>query len=252
MMGWSEFSTASGITRHGPEPHPFLQRMWAVEARLIDTPATQATDPLEIFRFVSRDFTDPSQVPPNAPPGKTRYAVTFRALDYNPSGTSEFSDWTVRTTNYAGQNLILPGNTLQWVADAVPLFQNTSILQPAREITYLWHDVPSDPGTGYLPATLESNIAACVGRVNTAAFDGHPTETLLCLVPELRRKKSAAQQLVFDIQYKFLRLDAPNQTWNKLYRQGAGGGGYQAVQRVNDTANGPYLKATFTNLWRVV
>jgi hypothetical protein len=250
MLGWSEFSTGSGITRHGPEPHPFLVRMWATEARLIDTPSTMTTDAAETFKFVSRDFTDPSQVPPNAPAGKARYQVTFRALDYNPSGTSEFTDWTRKTTGYAGQNVIVPGNTLQWASDSQPLFQNATIIQPSREITYLWHDVPSDPATAYLPAALETNIIACVGRVNTSTFDGHPAETLLCLPPDLRPKKSAAQQLVYDITYKFLRLDASGQTWNKLLRPGAFA--YAAVQRIADTSNGPYLKGTFTNLWRVV
>lgn len=151
--------------------------------------------------------------------------ATFRPLPYQVrdnaemaaiNKTSELERWVEREFTHAMSEISLPPGALKFTEGPPeiinkPVPANASrLLIPKESLRYLWRDVPDPP--------LEA-IDNCVGLVNGSAFDGvrgfraWEPERLLCLPPQLKRRRSPTGRVSWDIVYNFL-VSPSEKGWN--------------------------------------
>lgn len=206
------------------------------------------------------------------------YECVFKPLPYEVWDddliTSELDRYVERDEKDGVDSLKVPGQSFTWGATgdtgqpagtAIPASLNLSpIPEPQNILTgistfrYMWHRVPGR-NVGTLAVLPRKNINACLSCVNNADFDpGYgpvlsggkwvfPAETLLLNSVEVRRIFSAAGFPLFEVTYELIHRP---QGWNKFLKNaGAGVVDFFKVLRAG-TANGVFLTADFTKLFR--
>ena len=161
--------------------------------------------------------------------GLARVEVLYRALPYEirtdaetyAAPLKELTRYVERKPTYAIQAQQIPTTQVRFLTTAESLEGAPSpyggglipeagvLVTSTQGLTYKWHKVPDIP---------ETAIDACVGTVNTFAFDGlagfgpYPAGHLLCQPPRVMRTRNCVGRVTWDIEYNFLfRPDAP---WN--------------------------------------
>lgn len=135
-----------------------------------------------------------------------------------PAGTYLTHRWSL-----SGEILTLPHSGLEWqnanadgdqdvAADLVP-----AQVIPTVEHQFTWHFVPNPPF---------ATIRDMFGKVNSAAFGGAATETLLFLGAEAQRDITTDGERTWTLDYRFqekaIKAGGTIATWNHFYRPDAG------------------------------
>lgn len=142
--------------------------------------------------------------------GVATLRATYRPRPYivrndaqnNAYGQGEIGRYVERIPRYAIQgmplaNIALKGG-LKLIQSQILVPEAGVMLVPTASWIYRWRDVPFYP---------REAILNCVGKVNSAEFDGiagwppFPAQNLLCQAPEIRMKRNACGQPAFDIDW---------------------------------------------------
>lgn len=241
MLGWS-VQNGANIERTLPDKHPVFDFMYATECELVQGigAPSQETEASDLIRFVNR--------PGSTTSGKCIVNVTYKNLDFDvrtdeeaaASGIGELSRYVTRTRSYATEALQIPGSSFVWTAgpkSGNPVSQPWTRTGYTMELSYLWTQVPSIP---------EAKISNCIGCVNHAPFDNPTwgTEKLLFVSPDIRRTRTAAGDVAYDITYKFLFRKSG---WNSFFIA-EDPPGFYGVKHSNNV-NYPYTPADLTQLF---
>ena len=244
------------LSRVLPQQHPEQPWLYAIDADLLEgvgIPGLNFNTGMIAFYRVEPAFAE----------GYARFAVTHRALDYDVLSDAtvngdELRRYVSRFETYAAENLTLNGSQYKFLGTTQSIQVNPVKLFPTKELTYLWHEVPIVP---------EKAIKACIGKVNSVAFDansptlraagiytGYDPETLLFLAPSWKRYYTKVGTLAYDVSYKFLyRPKDPNTGaggWNQFFRGSTFG--FQLITSDGTTGGKRvYDKADFAQLFQI-
>lgn len=188
----------------------------------------------------------------NANDGMLDYEVIYTPRDYEirndtdsaDYGGGELNRYVVRDKDYSIQSFPVPLGQVFFTegpneGTAIPAF-GQNLLFPREALVYRWLDVPDEPILA---------IKACMGKVNESPFDGlsgaltYDAQTLLCLAPKRRRKRSKTGRVCWEVTYNLLFQP---QTWNKF--PDATGAFYEALYG-DDTP--VYQPVDFDQLFKV-
>lgn len=161
----------------------------------------------------------------------------------------ELTRWVERQVDYSIEGIPIArwGQNLQYAEGDFrgrPIPEAGIKQNPTSTLHYTWHEVPDPPYAAYF---------ACVGRVNTRAFDGHggapayPEGTLLCMPWKLERKEGLTGRVVWTITYRFQHRA---QGWNKF--PAANGNFYLATFGGQAAGEKVYADAEFHSLFMPV
>jgi hypothetical protein len=243
-------------------------------------PITGKTDRISAIRYVSNDQGGTVGQKSNPGPedvfseGMAKYRVTFTPRLYEVRSDDDLASLSPGTAQTELNRFVTRKE--QFAIEAVPLakiaagqgdFTTLPPLQfitttwkakngisatipeagvrqlPTAQLTYIWHDVPDLPRTGF---------AQCVGRVNKADFDGvggapiYPAGTLLCQPWTTERSVNVCGRPTHQITYRFLFRP---QGWN--FFLAADGNFYEASFGGLVGAKQVYDSADFSLLFQV-
>lgn len=235
------------LLRALPEVHPDYEWMRAARCELINGLGYPGAGSAGQLAYKVRD----SQGNASNTPGYAVYRVTYRGFNYEfhqdaeaqASPIGEMCRYVERLQTYAGESVTYPDGSFQW-GPGEGTFTDKTIFEAVprnlltKQLTYIWHQVPLVPNTA---------IENCIGRVNSAVFDGrYPVNTLLFIAPEVEPIFDVVGNVIFNIKYQFIyRSDG----WNKLL---APDGRFRAVVRKADTTKSIYETADFAQLFTLL
>lgn len=241
MVG-SVVLNGNSIFRTIPELHPKLDWLYAAACDLIPVvlgvPGNATGDMIEYV------------------PGLARYRVTYRTLPYrvvadDAAQTTELYRYVERRWKPSVESLVTRGRFIWVTAPKDTIWEPLSILQPSAVYEYVWHQVPVAVDI-LLPATLQTNINAALGTMNSAAFDSgrFAARQLLCVAPEIVLTQAANADYTYRITYPFMYRE---NGWHKVYRPLTTGGSYQEVTETGTSLDRSiYATSNFDNLFKIV
>lgn len=247
------------VVRRGPEVHPVLPRLYAVEAELIEGVGAPdqplRTDVIRIAKLATAPVVGIDLPGPLVPgdrqqpaSGWAKVRVTYSSLPYGAVvddrlGSADYGTFALDTVlaSYVSRQIHpnvdstqIGGAYFKWVpqagtaetADQIGTESPVKTL-PFAEVRYTWHYVPMIKGPP--PEALGVGPASLLGRVNNAAFDGNsllgqafPVSTLLYLGCEVSDQYDhiGCPYPLRDLTYLFAYRP---QGWNSLYRRAVRG-----------------------------
>src|SRR4051812_40914675 len=168
MLGGAQI-VGGKLMRDLPEVYPDIDSLYCISCNLregIGRPRATGT-----FDSVEYD--------------RARYEVTYSILPYllvpdeaihNTPG-EELGRFVERQVQYEVEAITLPGAAFKWVDTG------TSIMEPG--VKNFW-GVTQEWNWFGLPDYPRAALVNCLGKTNSADFDGYPAGTLLLLSPEVR------------------------------------------------------------------
>lgn len=189
MVGHSTPDFAFGgrlIRRHLPNAHPVMSDLYCVSCELVRGDGVPLSDPRNgLIYFVDKKppISNIEILQGTAPPGWAVYNCTYRKLPFAvledqqvaPFEPPELYRYVQRKATFATESITYRGGQFYYVDGTVGA-QRTKIpegpvaLLGTQTLYYTHHQVPM-PGAGRLPKKMESAIEACIGKVNSVAFD---------------------------------------------------------------------------------
>ncbi len=250
-----------GAMRPNPDMstgHPQPQPQPGIQPPPLVLPGPVAPTGKVGYYDTSPDLADPTD-PQKAAGLSALVECLFSSLDYRvltdgelaamPNNQGELERFVVREPKFTVQSQPLPLGQLFFARDGGP-HQGQQIPDNAAykllfrgELTYTWHQAP---GVNW------DALQACIGAVNSAAFDGaangawppYPPETLLCTAPpSLKIYRTVQGQRQWRHSYSFIWRP---EGWNTLID---GDGLFHRVAYANGTPMFPL--ADFNTLFRL-
>jgi hypothetical protein len=247
------------LVRYPPEAHPRWPRMFArtVEfTRELSEPAVDVAGALVWTGDVE------VAVGYEATPG-----VRWGREDDRPPGVAhEAWRWVERRREWDVVALPIPKRLLVFAFDITVLVPEPgSRITPSGLHVMKWLNVPATvdgQGVPQLPGTLEANLAACVGRVNSVTFDGRfPPRTALMLAPKQELVPQSDGSASWNLEYHFAirggrdltgaafqNVGTPDPAWDRLVRAD---GQYWRVVRKDDVTKSIYDTVDLHTAFRV-
>lgn len=215
LLGYTYLGAAAfgylPLRRFTPDPHPRWAQAYCVEATVEGIGHERTNGTIATINNATGDVAF----------DKALVKATYKSLDYDIKEDSEIvstklaaQDETLRfvTRTYGvnsefftfdGKMLFVSGPTGDSGA------KQMTGERPAKQIyrvekTMTWHQVPARPDDPYNVPTYDA-IKACMGKINSAVFDGDPAGTVLFLgVDPQRSRPSLVDGTVYwTISYKF-------------------------------------------------
>jgi hypothetical protein len=171
------------------------------------------------------------------------------------------SRYVERSRVYGAQNLPIPGTSLKFSTvpqETIPT--SIPVRFPSQNLIYKWYQIPaggSPQVMGVLPTSLETNIQACLGTVNSLPFDmayaNYQPGYLLYLQPRLHFYTAYDGSIYCDIEHLFIFRQYPH---NWFLKRALFAGGNTVVFELathdgTQTGRAAYLTADHNLLFKV-
>ena len=268
LLGFSRVGFAGSeivLRRSLPEKHPDIPAMYCVRADMIGgkgTPQHQHDSGLIAFYAAAL----PANMLGGRPGGYAYFRTEWKMLPWdvkrdNEIGGDETARYVERTEIFSGESITLPGKCFRFSTVIAPAATGRTIpeglpkLVLGGELHMKWMQIPSQDNR--LPAGLRANIRACVNRVNQTTFEGYDSGTLLCLAPQIERKRSVIGIDTFDIESVFAVKEKEDADgvggWNTVYRRDlTTGPGFDFIESVDDPTLSIYREEDLYKLFFLV
>lgn len=271
MLGYAENPGTTYVHRVIPESHPEYQWMFAMKAETLNGIGVPLADTSTDDMIVFKQRDNAGTVSETSSDGYAHVAIHYYAPDfdivdddavkrleglaYAPAG--ELNRYVSRYENYAGENLEVAGGMFLFSTDNQPIPEPPPKIFVNKELTYVWHWVPTVP---------EDTIQNTLGKVNIYPFDGkrkdmtgayvekYPAETLLFIGVDRKRIISPLGNVLYQLAYKFLFRGGKDQdgnqlTHNKIFR--ASTNRFEGVKNKNKPTESIYDTANFNLLFEL-
>jgi hypothetical protein len=171
-------------------------------------------------------------------------------------------DWDVTSQT-------IPSNQLVYAKDTTkPLKEPGGKILASGTHYYKWWQLPLLPTAGpdngmVLPGKVQDHINACVGTMNSVAFDNYPPFTLLCLAPKEEYRPQADGTWTVNLTYVFAQrgtldvtpangvmdiTDTTTPNWTRILNNA---GTYSTVVQSSNHSLYVYGTSNFYDLFRV-